>query len=90
MSPEVLIYIQNLRKHIETNEEARNYLVGSESIERFFQKVTKLSEYNYEKTGDAKLSMEQFELIRITRSKKLKKIDNIFFEFENYGYFCLN
>jgi hypothetical protein len=90
MSAEVLIYLQSLRKHIETNEEAKTYLLGNESVERFFEKVTKLAEYNFKKMGDPKLTIEQFELLRITRTKKLKKIDNLFFEFENYGYFCLN
>lgn len=90
MSAEVLIYLQSLRKHIETNDEAKDYLVGNDTIDRFFEKVTKLAEYNFKKMGDPKLSVEQFELLRITRTKKLKKIDNLFFQFENYGYFCLN
>jgi hypothetical protein len=90
MSAEVLIYLQSLRKFLESNEESRNYLIGDATIDSYFEKVKKLSEYNHKKTGDPKLTTEQFELLRMAQTKKLKKVDNIFFELENYGYFCLN
>ena len=64
MSPEILIYLQNLRKHLKDNEVARKYFEIDRNEEAFFEYLTELSIKNFKDSGEPQLTLEQFELIR--------------------------
>lgn len=64
LPPEVLIYIQNVRKYFTTNEESKEYFQIDKHGEEFFNEITDLSQKNFEEHGTAELSIEQFEDLR--------------------------
>ena len=70
LSPDVLIYIQNVRKYFTRNEETREYFGIDTNGEEFFEKVIELSQKNFEETGAPELSVEQFEEVKIEASKQ--------------------
>lgn len=99
MSPEVLIYIQNVKTYFKNNDEARSYFLNNSDEDLFFEHLTNISIKNYENNGDASLDVQQFELLRktviaLTIAKKeipSEDVDqNIFFEIPNFGKICLN
>ena len=100
MSPEVLIYIQNVKTYLKNNQEARDYFLSGVDEELFFQHLSEISQKNYEKNGEVMLDMTQFELLRKTvaalvASKKefpeeLEVDDSVFMEIPGYGKICLN
>lgn len=65
-SPEVLIYLQTVKKYIENNQDAKKYFVANDSETDFYELVTDIAQINFDKRGEPHLSKEQFELIRIT------------------------
>jgi Golgi nucleoside diphosphatase len=65
-SPEVLIYLQTVKKYIDGNEEAKKYFIANDSESDFFDLIGDISQINFEKRGQPELSKEQFELVRIT------------------------
>lgn len=65
-SPEVLIYLQTVRKYIESNQEARKYFIPNNVESDFYGLVEDISQINFTKRGEPELSKEQFEFIRIT------------------------
>jgi hypothetical protein len=79
MGPEVLIYINKLKKYFETNNEARNYFIGHSDIDVFFDNVSEIAEKNFMEKGDPTLSMDQFEIV-----KKMLKIKEITERDEDY------
>jgi hypothetical protein len=66
MSPEVLIYVQNVRNYLSKDIDARNYFLNEIDEELFFKYLTEISQKNFEKEGEPILSKDQFELIRKT------------------------
>jgi hypothetical protein len=64
MSPEVLIYVQNVKKFFKNDIEARNYFLNEIDEELFFKYLTEISQKNFEKEGEPILTKEQFESIR--------------------------
>jgi hypothetical protein len=99
ISPEVLIYVQNLKKYFETNVEAHNHFLEGIDENLFFKLLTEISEKNFNKNGNAMLEKTQFELLRktlraISESKNpidyTKKEEKIFNNYGNFGDFCLN
>jgi hypothetical protein len=92
MTPEVLIYLQNIRNHFNTDDEIRDYFLQGIDEDIFFQYLSEISQKNYEKTGDAMLDISQFELLRTTISQLRKKIlnDVLFVEIPTFGKYCLN
>jgi len=102
MPPEVLIYVQNVKKYLETNQEARNYFLDGLDVDLFFKHLTEISEKNYKKNGEVMLDKEQFELLKKTlkaiEATKLPEIkaeekpnyEKIFFDLGNLGKICLN
>jgi hypothetical protein len=103
LSPEVLIYIQTVKKFLSTNQEAKNYFLG-EGVdeETFFHHVSEISEKNFKTNGEVMLTREQFELLRktlIATSIAIKEIpeeemesieDRIFVDSRGFGKICLN
>lgn len=73
-SPEVLIYIQSVKKFIFSNDSAREYFLEDVNEEDFFNHLTEISQYNFNKHGDPTLSKGQFEVVRVSL-KAFKEID---------------
>ena len=65
-SPEVLIYLQTVKKYIENNHDARKYFIANDSESDFYELVVDIAQINFDKRGEPQLSKEQFELVRIT------------------------
>jgi hypothetical protein len=64
--PDVLVYIQTVKTYLDKNSEAKEYFIGDNSEESFYELVIDVASVNYEKRGEPQLTKEQFELIRIT------------------------
>jgi len=93
MSPEVLIYIKNIKKFLDNNNEARQYFLNCEINEDdFYSKVAELSQKNFDKNGNPLLYKNQFEKIKneLLNSLDEKKDNNIFFDLKDLGTICLN
>ena len=99
--PEVLIYLQTVKKYFETNQEAREYFIPNSNEEVFFKHLCEISEKNFKHNGEVMLTKEQFELLRRTiLAIQISKIDipeepnnpedNIFIDMRGYGKICLN
>jgi len=93
MSPEVLIYIQNIKKFFMENEANRVYFAVDRNEDVFFEYVTELSEKNFKEFGEPALSIEQFESLR----KKMRGTDEenkhsigMFISLGDLGYVSLN
>lgn len=65
-SPEVLIYLQTVKKYVEGNEEAKKYFIANDVESDFYGLVLDVAQINFTKRGEPQLSKGQFELIRIT------------------------
>jgi hypothetical protein len=81
--PDVLVYIQNVKTYLENNSGARDYFIGDNDEESFFELVIDVAKVNYEKRGEPQLTKEQFELIRITLRafKEAEKEDDSIYEY---------
>lgn len=92
MSPEVLIYIKNVKHFLDNNEEAYDYFLKNINEDEFFSKVAESSQKNFEKNGDPMLLRNQFEEIKkeILKSNNTKKENGIFIEIKDFGTICLN
>lgn len=66
LHPDILMYLQMIKKFFNTNVEARKYFIVNDNEELFFNKVIEMSIKNYEKNNDPKLSVEQFEELRMS------------------------
>jgi hypothetical protein len=93
MSPEVLIYIQTIKKYMNDNVATRKYFAIDYNEEYFFENLSELSQKNFEENGEPQLSLEQFENLR----KKMHGTDDdqkasigLFISVGNFGYASLN
>ena len=93
MSPEVLIYIQNIKKFFLNDEHNRAYFAIDRDEDAFFKYVAELSEKNFEEFGEPALLIEQFESIK----KKIYGVDEnsklsigMFISLGDLGYVSLN
>ena len=78
MKPEILIYLNQVKDYLKKNEEALNYFVVNVDKDTFFDKLAKLSEINFEKSGEPTLTVHQFEQIRTELMiKEKKEVENI-------------
>ena len=92
MAPEVLIYVKNVKKFLDTNQEAYDYFLKDLNADDFFSKVAESSQENFERNGDPMLLRNQFEEIKeelLSISTKNKEVD-IFFDLKDFGKICLN
>lgn len=89
LPPDVLIYIQNVRRFFTTNEETRKYFGIDDNEDEFFDHVIEQAQKNYEENGVPELTVEQFEELK---SLTLKNPDMIgtFVSLGNYGLISLN
>lgn len=97
MEPDVLIYIQRVKKYISTNNEAKDYFVGESSIDEFYKHLIIISEKNYKETGQPELTQEQFELLRktvlavsLSKQRLFYSDDSLFMFFDDYPPICMN
>lgn len=92
MSPEVLIYISNIKKFLDTNNEAHQYFLKNINEDEFFSKVAELSQKNFDKNGDPMLLRNQFEEIKteLLKSSNKKIENNIFLDLKDFGTISLN
>lgn len=92
MAPEVLIYISNVKKFLDNNQEAYDYFLKNLDENDFYSKIAITSQINFEKTGDPMLHKNQFEEIKNTLLEliKQKKENNIFLDIKDFGTICLN
>lgn len=93
MSPEVLIYVQQVKNYFENNEEAKEYFLSNNDVEFFFNQLKTISNKNFIKNGNPQLTLEQLELIRrmsfiVAEKKPIEQ--NLFMDMGEFGYICLN
>ena len=87
--PEILIYIQNVRKYFTTNEETKEYFKIESSTDKFFDEVIELSHKNFKESGAPELTLEQFEEVRRKFSDDIVMYGT-FAELGNFGLISLN
>lgn len=93
MSPEVLIYVQSIKRFFMSNSEAQTYFDIQGNEEKFFQYITEISQKNFEENGEPELTPFQFEDIkrRISKSdNEANEIIGVFISFGNLGHISLN
>jgi hypothetical protein len=93
LSPEVLIYVQNLKKYFHSNVNAQKYFTGKDKEDVFFEYMSKISQKNFEESGEPELTPQQFEEVRekITGIvEKKQEAVGIFISFGEFGYISLN
>lgn len=97
-SPEVLIYVQSVKKFLDTDEGAKNYFINGDE-DFFYKHLCEISQKNYNTSGMAELTQEQFELIRKTMFLIYRVLnkeyhenpeDKLFIDYKEYGKFGLN
>jgi len=99
MSPEVLIYVQNVRNFFKNDIDARQYFLNEVDEELFFKYLSEISQKNFDKDGEPILTKDQFELLRKTlqlvdiTKKEFKEEtteDRLFMNVGTFGKICLN
>jgi hypothetical protein len=71
--PEVLIYLNQVKSFLDKNEEARSYFMSNISPDIFYEKLCKISEQNFESSGEPNLTQNQFEELRLGVSEQTEK-----------------
>ena len=89
LPPEVLIYVQNVRKYFTTNEETREYFGIDDNEEEFFDTVIEQSQKNFKETGSPELSVNQFEEAKV-RSPQTPHMYGVFVSLGDLGLVSLN
>lgn len=67
ISPEVLIYIEKVKNFIDNNSKAKEYFLKNTNREDFFHNLAVVAQGNFENIGQAELTTEQFDGIRISQ-----------------------
>jgi hypothetical protein len=73
-SPDILIYIQTVKKFLENNKGTKEYFLTDVDEELFYENLGQIAQINLEKNGEPQLSIEQFEVLRIS-AKIFKQVD---------------
>jgi hypothetical protein len=89
LPPEVLIYVQNVRKHFTGNEVAREYFGINDDEDKFFNNVIEVSQKNFKESGEPELSIKQFEELR-PKSTEKPELHACFFSMGELGLVSLN
>ena len=93
MAPEVLIYVQNLKRYFDKNKEDQDYFTGNADKELFFNQLLEMAEKNFEESGEPNLTIGQFEELRKnqTPDEEIKnEIVGLFISFGDFGRMSLN
>lgn len=92
LHPDVLVYLQSIKSYIDNNIDAKNYFIGENDEESFYDLVKDVARVNFEKNGEPQLTRAQFELVRITLrafSSAEKENDSIYEYIPNHINFYL-
>lgn len=77
MDTDIQIYINNLRKYLESSEKARDlFLSDSIDLDDFISEVERVATLNVKEGKDPQLTKEQYETVR----KDLSNDDEVFIE----------
>ncbi|HOH61308.1 MAG TPA: hypothetical protein PK698_02315 [Bacilli bacterium] len=100
ISPEVLIYIQNLKQFFSNNKSALEYFDIDDNFDEFYEQLANISQKNFDETGEPELSIFQLETLRhkIANPIQIKRSDDgrelltdaIFLKIGNFDMICLN
>ena len=90
MSPEVLIYVQNLKHYLTTNVVAQKYFNIKGNEETFFNHLSEISQKNFEEHSEPQLSLDQFEELREKIHGHNKEAIGLFISLGEYGYLSYN
>jgi hypothetical protein len=93
MVPEVLIYIQNLKKYFQSNEDQLKYFVSIDNKESFFDYVINISQKNFKNKGEPELTVDQFEEFKKITSgvnEKTRESTAVFMYLGEFGFVSLN
>jgi len=97
MSPEVLIYVQNIKKYFKSHADTQKYFAIKDNEKNFFDHIGEISQKNFEENGEPQLSLEQFEELKqkISGSPAAKVNEAVgifisFGDFGKFGYISLN
>lgn len=90
ISAEVLIYMQNIKNYFSSNEETKKYFIVNGQDELFYSRVTKISQLNFEKTGQPMLTIDQFELVRVFLISFSPESKTLYTDYKEFGKFFLN
>lgn len=92
MNPEVLIYLQQIKRYIENNPSAKDYFIGDSQENVFYEKLKEISLINFKNTDDPKLNKDQLESIRLSLLQPTTQDVNndLFFEVPGFGLVCKN
>jgi|Laugresbdmm110sn_1035088.scaffolds.fasta_scaffold75598_2 hypothetical protein len=74
--PDILIYIQTVKKYLESNKNTKDYFLSDVDEDLFFQNLGQIAQINLEKNGEPQLSKEQFEVLRLSM-KIFKEVDKV-------------
>lgn len=66
MDPEIIIYVNKLRRYFKKNEKAKDYFLKNLNEDKFFDMVTDMAQKNFSTKGDPTLDLPQFEAIKQT------------------------
>ena len=72
--PDILIYIQTVKKFLENNKNTKEYFLSNVDEDLFFQNLGQIAQINLEKNGEPQLSKEQFEVLRLSM-RIFKEVD---------------
>jgi len=86
MSPDVLIYVQNIKMYFLSNGEAMKYFNEDGDLDLILERIGEISQKNFEKNGDPQLTLEQFEKIR----QKNMNQNEVYLSYITFGPFSLN
>lgn len=95
LSSEVMIYLQNLKHYFDNNDEVRSYFIINQQDKLFYNQIAKISQLNFNKTGQPMLTVDQFELVRVFLISFGRAVDStakgdLFVDYNQYGKFFLN
>jgi len=101
MTPEVLIYIQNVKQFFNNDESTKQYFLEGSDEEIFFNYLAEVAQKNFEANGEPTLTEYQFEFLRRTAKvlsiskkeypeEKKEETNDIFMEVPGFGSVCLN
>ena len=92
--PEVLIYLNQVKSFLSKNDEARLYFMSNTNPEIFYEKLCKISEKNFDDSGEPNLTQIQFEELRLDimklKEEKVIKDDTHLIVHTKFGTYSLN
>ena len=76
---DILIYVDKIRKYLESSEGARDFFLADTSIQKFMEKVIEMAENNFKAKGDPTLTTDQ--MTQIKNELSTNRNSSFFFDF---------